>query len=455
MNTIWIRQTARFTLSSDNQLFSKIGTAVEVLFLTKETKNMDRKIAKKKYSWQKMVGYSVGLTGMAFLFYSIITTSNYERLNVAANRILLDTVQYGLFQEFIPITGIVQPIKTVFLDAVEGGSIEKIFVEDGSALVPGQKILQLSNPDLQMSYLNQEAQTLAQINTLRNTSILMEQQRLRLQEQALEVIYRIDQLEKSLARNKSLLQDQVIARIEYEQIEDEYEHLLRRKKLLATTITKDSLFQAMQKDQMASSLKLMQENLIIAKSGLKNLVVKAPIAGQLSSFELAVGELLQKGENIAQIDATNNFKVTAQIDEYYLRRIFIGQQGSWKNGDKVHTLTIRKIYPEVKQGSFQVDLVFQDTAPELIKRGQSISIRMALSNEIKTLQLAKGNFYQATGGNWIYWYDAARKIAIKKEIKIGRQNPLNYEILQGLKAGDLVITSSYEAFEDMDQLKIN
>ncbi|MEM1321477.1 MAG: efflux RND transporter periplasmic adaptor subunit [Bacteroidota bacterium] len=413
---------------------------------------MDRKIEKKRWNWLSILIGIIVIGGLAFLGTSIYKGAGTSRLNVKTERLLLDTIHHGVFQEFIPISGVIQPIKTVFIDAVEGGKIEERLIEDGSTVQKGQPILRLSNPDLQLSYLNQEAQIVSQINQIRNLSVMMEQQSLNLKEQALDVEFQIDLLSKRVRRNTDLYKDKVIAQVEYEDTQDEYEHLLRRRKLLSATVKKDSISQQLQREQMDASLDLMQRNLKIAKLNLENLTVRAPIGGQLSGLNKELGELISSGENIAQIDDLSNYKVYADIDEYYVARISPGQRGTFTLAGKAYDLEIKKIYPEVSNGTFKVDMVFTAAIPPSIKRGQTLSIKLALSNQVEAKLLAKGSFYQSTGGNWVYVVDAGTGKAYRQEIKLGRQNPSFYEVVQGLNEGDVVITSSYGDYEDKDEL---
>ena len=413
---------------------------------------MDRKIENKRWSWPKIgIGILI-LSGLVFLVSSIYKDAGVSRLNVNTERLLIDTIHQGAFQEFIPISGIIQPIKTVYIDAVEGGRIEEMLVEDGSLVTKGQIILRLSNPDLQLSYLNQEAQIISQINSIRNLSVMLEQQSLNLKEQALDVEYRIDLLSKRVKRNASLYKDKVISQVEYEESEDEYEHLLRRRKLMNQTIKKDSLSQQLQREQMATSIDLMKRNLEIAKQSLDNLNVKAPISGQLSGLDKELGELITVGENIAQIDDLSSYKIRAQIDEYYIARIAPRQEGSFTLSGQSYTLSIKKIYPQVQEGRFAVDMVFNDAFPKTIKRGQTISIKLALSTETEALLLARGSFYQSTGGNWVYVIDKGSNTAYRREIRLGLQNPGYYEVLEGLQSGEQVIISSYDNYNDRDEL---
>ncbi|HFA50332.1 MAG TPA: HlyD family efflux transporter periplasmic adaptor subunit [Bacteroidetes bacterium] len=413
---------------------------------------MDKKIEKKNWTWQKIALYVAILAGAGFLFSAIYKDAGKSSLNVETERLLVDTIHQGVFQEFIPVTGIVQPIKTVFIDAIEGGRVEEKFVEDGAMMKKGQPILRLSNSDLQLNYLNQEAQTVAQINSIRNTSLMMEQQSLTLREQALDVEYQIDLFSKRNKRNQELYKAKAVAKVDYEETTDQLEHLYRRKKMLAMTIEKDSMFQVLQQEQMTNSVDLMKRNLAIARQSLDNLIIKSPIDGQLSGLNTELGELINQGESIAQVDNLDNFKIRARIDEYYISRIFIDQRGSFQFSGKTYNLRIKKIYPQVTNGSFEADLVFTDEVPSNIKRGQSVSIKLELSAEEKGLLLARGSFYQKTGGNWIYKIVPGSNVAQKQDIKVGRQNPNFYEVLGGLRPGDVVIVSSYDNFGDKDEL---
>jgi len=281
---------------------------------------------------------------------------------------------------------------------------------------------------------------------------MMEQQSLNIQEQYLDAEYRVNLLKREVQRNESLYKDKIISQVDYENKRDEFTYLKKRLIQLGRNMAKDSMFQEFQGQQMESTLDLMQRNLAISKASLENLIVKAPINGQLSSLDTEIGELIAKGENIAQIDLLDNFKIRARIDEFYISRIFLGQEGSFNFANEKHNLVIRKIYPDVTNGAFEVDLVFTNTPPKTIKRGQTVSIKLALSNETQALLLERGSFYQTTGGNWAYVIDPATGNAYKKDIKVGRQNPKYYEVLQGLQKGDIVITSSYENYNSKDEL---
>lgn len=413
---------------------------------------MDRKIEKKTWTWQRLTLIGAGLALASVLIATIYKDAGTSRLNVEKERLLLDTVQRGVFKEYITLFGVVEPIKTVYLDAIEGGRVEEVFVENGSMVKKGQQILRLSNLELQLNVLNQEAQIVNQINDIRQTSILMDQQSLSLKDQALDVQFRMDLIAKRNRRNQDLYTDKVISQVEFEDTRDEFEHLKRRQLLLANTIEKDSLFQVMQENQMASTLDLMQRNLNFARNSLENLIIKAPIDGQISSLDTEVGQLIIRGNRIAQIDVLEQFKIRANIDEFYINRIFPQQEGTFLMEGQTYTLRINKIYPEVTNGSFAVDLVFVGERPERIKRGQTISLKLSLSDDTQAMLLAKGGYYQSTGGNWVYVLDPAAGVARKRNITVGRQNPNYYELIEGLQPGEIVIVSSYENYGDKEEL---
>ncbi len=413
---------------------------------------MDRKIERKKWRWQRILPIVIIVGILGYVGQSVYRNSGKSRLNVQPERLLFDTVQEGTFQEFIPVTGSVLPIKTVLIGAVEGGRVESKFLEDGVLVKANQKILQLSNPDLQLNYVTQEASIVAQINQIRSNSLLMEQQSLRLKETALDIDYQIDLLSKRVSRNKSLYGDGVIAEVEFQETEDEFEHLERRKLLLQETIKKDSASAELQRQQMQNTLDLMQRNLSIARKSLENLTVRAPIDGQLSGLDSELGELIIESSQIAQIDDLSDFKIRVQIDEFYISRVFAGQSGSFQFAGDTYYLTIQKIFPQVINGAFAADMLFEGETPDGIKRGQTVSVKLELSAQERALLVAKGGFYQTTGGNWVYVLTADGAVATKRDIRVGRQNPNFYEVLSGLQSGEVVITSSYENFGDKDEL---
>lgn len=414
--------------------------------------SMDKKIEKKRFNIKKIGLYTVAIAVLAILISAILRDAGTSRLNVQGERLLTDTINEGIFKEYITLFGAVEPIKTVYIDAVESGRIEEIFVEDGSMVKEGQQIMRLSNPDLQLQVLNQEAQIIQQINTIRSNEVLREQQSLNLRELALNIQFQIDLFDDRTRRNKELFSEKVISQVDYEETKAEYDHLLRRRDLLIATIQKDSLANELQQHQMKTTLDLMERNLEVAKQSLDHLTVRAPISGQLSSMDSEVGELITEGARIAQMDVLDDYKLRARVDEFYISRVFPQQEGSFTMDGQTYHLRIKKIYPTVTNGAFEVDLVFTGDRPENIKRGQTISLKLSLSDETQATLLAKGGFYQSTGGNWVYVIDEGTNVAHKRDIRVGRQNPNYYEVIDGLQPGDVVIVSSYENFGDKDEL---
>ena len=413
---------------------------------------MDKKIEKKKWNPSRIGLIVLIVAAVAFAIWNFQKGTGGSKLNVQIERLLFDTVKQDVFQEFIPVTGIALPIKTVLIGALEGGRVDDKYVEDGALVIAGQQILRLSNPALQLNYLNQEANIVSQINQIRNTSLMMEQQSLNLRETALDVEFQIDLMSKRVERNQSLYSDGVIAAVEYQETGDELEHLKRRKELLYATVKKDSLSTSMQQMQMQNSIDLMERNLIIARQSLDNLIVKAPIDGQISGLTSELGELIMEGAQIAQLDDLSKFKIRVRIDEFYISRVFTSQTGSFDFANTNYELEIMKIFPQVTNGAFEADMTFKGDAPKAIKRGQTVSVRLQLSAQEEALLVERGGYYQTTGGNWVYVVEPGGSVAHKRDIRVGRQNPNYYEVLGGLQPGDVVITSSYENFGNKDEL---
>ncbi len=416
---------------------------------------MDEIIKKKNKTPQRIAIGALGLALISWLAFSFYESAGTSKLNVQSSRILTHTVEEGIFQEFIPVTGVVQPIKTVIIAAVEGGRVEQKMVEDGAAVEPGTPILQLSNSDLQMAYLNQEGTIISQINQMRNMNLLQEQQSINLKETAIDAEFRLELLKRRMERDKVLFVSNAISKVDFEDLKSEYESLIKRNKLFKQSIEKDSLSALIQKEQMENSLDLMKRNLEMAKKNLDNLIVKAPIKGQLSGLSLEVGELIPQGAQIGQIDDLSNFKIRVRIDEFYISRIFPEQEGSFTFANEDYQLRITKIYPQVINGSFEVDMNFINKVPTGIRRGQTVTVKLQLSAEQQAVLVKRGGFYQSTGGNWVYILSSDGTKATKREIRIGRQNPNYYEVLDGLQPGEVVITSSYENYGEKDELVLS
>lgn len=413
---------------------------------------MDKPIEKKKWPPKRIILYSsIGLFVLV-MGYLLIFQVGGSSLNVEKERLTISTVTNGPFQEFIPIIGNVLPHKTIYLDAVIGGSVEKIYLEAGAQVKEGDKILLLSNTNLLMTLLNNEAQINRASNDLRATRLQLERNRLDLKRQRTEADYFLKRIKRRFERNEVLFKENYISKQEFDDFKDEYEYQKKNRELTIESQEKDLKFSEEQVKQLEASVKQMETNLTLLKDQLENLTIKAPINGHLTSLLAEVGQSKAQGERLGQIDDVTGFKARAPIDEHYINRIEIGKIGQFDFSGNTYDLKISKIYPEVRDGRFEVDMEFIGKNAEGIRRGQSLHIRLQLSDISQAILVARGGFYQTTGGNWVYVLDSSGKYGVKRQIRLGRQNPEFFEVLEGLKAGEKVITSSYENYGDMDRL---
>jgi len=413
---------------------------------------MDRKIEKKKWPPKRIVVYSGGALCLIIILYSFIFSDRSSRLNVEQDKITIVEVKYGPFQEYIPVTGTVQPIETFLLDVSDGGKVVQKFIEEGTFVNAGDPILKLDNASLTLNIIYNEANVFQQINSLRSTRLAMEESRLSLQGQILDIDHSL-RLQKTVYENDMILFDKnLISKIEYQNAKDEYEYLVNKRQLTLETFRKDSLFRTQQIDQLEKSVNTLQENLNITKKQLEDLTVKSPIKGQLTSLNAEIGQSIAPGQNVGEIDVVDSFKVRAAIDEHYISRVSPGQSGTFTFANRDYRLIIKKVFPEVKNGQFEIDLHFSGDVPQGIRRGQSLQIRLELGELSQALTIERGGFYQTTGGQWIFVVDLSGGFAYKREIKLGRQNSDAFEVLDGLKKGEKVITSSYDTYGDADKL---
>lgn len=413
---------------------------------------MDRALDPRPARRKRMIAFGCvgGILLLAIAFWSSSFTTS--RVRVEAAKVTFGTVEKGVFREFIPVTGTVQPIHTVFLDALEGGTVKHRFVEDGTHVKAGDPIIELSNPQLHMDAINREAQLLDQQNNLRNTRLAMDQQTTRLKDDLLNLDKELKRLERDGRIDERLVKDSLLARNTYMSNQENLQYMREKRKLLAANVRSDSLFRLSQLGSITSSLELIDQNLRFLRENLQNLVIKAPIDGQLSGLNVELGQTRQRGERIAQIDVLESFKVRARIPEHYVSRITIGLHGTFTHAGREHAIEVFKVYPEVSNGEFDVDLRFVGEKPE-VRRGQTFQVRLQLSEDMEAVMLPRGPFFQDTGGQWVY-VRHAEGTATKRDVKLGRQNPDMYEVLEGLQPGDRVVTSRYTAFNDADELII-
>lgn len=415
---------------------------------------MDRQIEKKKWTVKRIAFLAGVFSFVALLVFIIFNTFGKSRLNVNSERITIADVRESNFREFIPVTGTVQPVSTIYLDLQEGGRIEEIFVEDGVVVAKGQPILRLSNTDLELSLTNQETQVynlLAQVQIAQNGA---RQNTINKLTQSIDVENQLIEAERIYTMNKQLFASNVVARQEYKESENYYNYLLKKKELMTEILIQDSIASMQQLQQAEQSYQGAQNGLMLMRGKFADLTVSAPVEGQLTSLDAEIGQSKNKGEQIGQIDVLSGFKVRVDVDEHYISRIYTGLEGQYRQGDTIYTLTIKKVYTQVTSGSFAVDMEFDGKTPETIRRGQTLQIRIALGDETKALIIPRGGFYQQTGGNWIFKLSADGKEAYRTPIRIGRQNPDYYEILEGLEPGDRVVVNSYENYGNIHELLI-
>lgn len=413
---------------------------------------MDRPIEKKRWTLKRIGKVGIPAAFFMFLLLYLLIGDHSSKLNVEAERITISTVTKAPFQEYIPVTGTIQPLQTFFLDAAEGGRIDSIFVEAGNVVSKGDRILKLANTNSQLDVLYREALLFEQINNARNTRLAIEQNSLTLRGQLADVEYQIIRLQRLHDRDTLLFRKQLISRQEFEQVTDEYEYWQSKQIITVENFKQDSLLRRVQLDQLNASIKRMQSNLDLVKRSLEDLVVRAPISGELTSLNAEIGQSKSPGQRLGQIDVLDGFKVRAEIDEFYISRINSGQKGTFDLGTTSYSLTVGKVYPEVREGRFEVDMLFEGSPPQGIRRGQTLQIRLQLGDLSDALIVARGAFYQKTGGQWAYVVDKSGAFAVKRNIRLGRQNPQTFEVMEGLEPGEQVITSAYDNFGDIDKL---
>jgi HlyD family secretion protein len=394
-----------------------------------------------------------GVTGILILIASsYYVTSGKSRVNVEVNRITISEISRSTFQEFIPVNGIVLPVTTIYLDASEGGRVEERFVEDGAVMKKGEPILKLSNTDLELNLVNQETSVFNLLTQMQISRNAARQNTISKLNQMAEVESAWKEAERVYKLNKQLFDQKAIGLQEFKQSQLAYDYQVKRKKLTEQILKQDSTSVMQEGDQTNQSYQRTQNALAVMRKKVGDLIVRAPIDGQLTSLDAEIGQNKNKGERLGQIDAISGFKVRAEIDEHYISRIFTGLTGDLNLNNKTYKLSIRKVFTQVSDGKFQVDMEFAGRVPAGIRRGQTLQIRLALGDETRAVLLPRGGFYQQTGGNWIFKVSEDGQTAYKVDVQLGRQNPDYYEVLQGLKPGDKVVTSSYENYGEMEEL---
>jgi len=413
---------------------------------------MDIPIVKKK-GLKKKHWFIAGLALLlAFLVYQAFFASHLSTLNVDADKLQIETVSAGIFHNYITVTGNVEPIATIFLDAREGGRVEEKVIEEGTMVKQGDVILRLSNPDLTLSILNSESQLAEKSNFLRNTMVVMEQEKLQIKRELLNLEFDIKRKKRVYSQKLGLYEDELVSREEFLIAEEDFQFAQRSFELYQERQRQDSIYRKIQVDQMEDNLHNMEINLKLIRQSQDNLNVTAPVDGQLSTLEVELGQSVPKGGRIGQIHVLSSYKVVARIDEHYIDQVRTGLSAMLDRQGQEFRLKIRKILPEVREGRFAVEMIFTGETPDNMRTGQTYYTRLQLGSPEEAILLPRGNFFQQTGGQWVFVLSPDGKYAERRMIKIGRQNPKYYELIEGLSPGEKVIVSGYENFGNSERI---
>jgi len=414
------------------------------------------KIIEKKTGWRlaftkKALPYWLGALLGIFIIY-LIARPNNKTLRVDKDTLTVSTASKGEFNDYIRVSGRVQPMTTIQLSPQEGGMVQAILIEEGSTVKAGDPILVLSNDGLDLQILNAEAELAEKENILRNTQIQMEQQKLDVRQNELEYGTNVERLQRAYEQQKALYEDKLIAKEDYLKAKEDYELSQKKYDLIRERSRQDSLYRGTQVDRMEESLENMLLNMHMIRKRKDNLIVKAPIDGELGLLDVVLGQTIASGAKIGQINSVGTYKVEAQIDEHYIDRVVAGLEATFERQGETFSTVIRKVYPEVREGKFKADFKFDGEQPDNIRAGQTYYLNLQLGQPEEAVIIPRGTFYQKTGGKWIYVVNKEGNKAVKREIRIGRQNPQYYEVMEGLEPGEKVITSGYDTYGDSDVL---
>ena len=417
---------------------------------------MDKVIEKKKgiaaAFTKRAVPYWMGCVVVLFIVW-LLARDNHSVLRVNPQTLSMGTVTQGQFNDYIRVTGQVLPMTTIQISPLEGGVVETIVAEEGSKVKKGDVILILNNESLDIQILNAEADLAEKENILRNTMISMEQQKLSLRQDMLQLGVEVRRLKRAYDSSKELYQEKLIAKEEWLKAEEDYLLALDKLELVKNRSQQDSLYRTVQIEQMEESLQNMRRNMLMIRKRKDNLTIKAPIDGELGLLDVVLGQSISAGTKVGQINNLDSYKIEAQVDEHYIDRVSAGLQAQFERQDEKYNTIVRKVYPEVRDGKFKADFKFDGQQPENIRIGQTYYLSLQLGQPQEAIMIPRGTFYQKTGGRWIYVISEDGSQAIKREIRIGRQNPQYYEVLDGLNPGEKVIVSGYDSFGDNDVLK--
>jgi len=417
--------------------------------------SMDRKIEKKSRSWLAIAGVSVLVLALLAIGWLIVDQSSGRSLTIADSRVMIAPVSEGLFEDYIPIRGRVTPRKTVYLDVIEGGRVEQRLVDDGAMVEAGELLVVMNNTSLQLDVTRNEAMVTEQLNNMRTIELQLEQNRLQHKRNLVELDYQIKRLTRSVSRLANLDDAGVAAKSQLEDARDELEYYQNRREVTLESQATDARLQETQLEFLKTAGAQLEGNLVLARRNLDALNVRAPVSGKLSGLDVEIGQSIQRGGRLGQIDDPESFKLRVEADEFYLNRVDLDQPAHFDRNGRRYELSVAKIYPQVNNGQFELDLLFNDDEPDDIRRGQTIQATLTLGDATPALLVPNGAFFQDTGGNWMFVVNDAGSEAVKRNVRLGRRNARYIEVLDGLEAGERVVVSPYSSFKEMDRLSFS
>ncbi len=434
-------------ISSLNEARSESGVSVS-------GQSMDRRIERKMPLSHKLGYGAAGIVALLFVAWLVSALLGGRSLSINSERISVSSVTVGTYEDFIPLRGRLVPRSTVYLDAVEGGRVEQVLVEDGALVKAGDPIVVLSNTNLQLEVLGREASVTEQLNFMRTLELQLEQNRLSHKRNLVEIDYQITRLTRDINRQTDLVDRELVSQSTLDELQDELTYYRNRRQVTLESQATDARLQEEQLRQLRAAGNQLQTSLAFARKNLDDLNVKAPVDGKVSGFDVEIGESIVRGGRLGQIDDPDTYKVNVRIDEFYLGRVDLGQTAVATHNGRELELTISKIYPQVNDGQFEVDMIFAEE-PAGLRRGQTLQLRLTLGDNSDALLIPNGSFYQETGGNWIFVVAPDGTEAVRRTVTLGRRNSEYIEVLDGLEAGERVITSPYTSYADMDRLVLD
>jgi len=418
---------------------------------------MDRVIEKKSRTPKQLIVIGAAALVALVVVWQIFSRAGSSRLKVDTTRITVGAVEKGQFREYFPFDGTVAPAETVYLDIEEGGRVDAIFVEGGQEVKEGQLLLRFSNPQAERTAIETETRLLETLDTYRNTEFSSTQSTIQRQEALLEIDHQIIDMEAKFKRYDSLMgtPNSPISRETYETTRDQLTYLKNRRALMQERMAQEEQLNNNRLKLAKESISRLNESKELLDRISKALEVRAPASGVLSTIDAEKGQNINRGQRIGQIDVPGKYKISARIDQFYIARVQVGTPGHVNLDGRDWEVKVSKVYPEVKQNTFEADVVFASEVPATLKRGQSVTVELSFGSPSESLYVAKGGFYQQTGGRWVYLIGEDGKTARRAEVKLGRQNPRQVEVLEGLREGDQIITSGYESYNEIDELKLS